>query len=523
MAGKTQLKSGDIPNVNFGKFMLDRMRDFSASEALIDGASGTSCTYSDVIKRSERLAAGLQQLGVKKDDVVCILAPNHMEYPVVYYATALCTAVLQTVNPLFTIEDMRKIFTDYDTKYIITIPALVPKVFAAKADLDNVQIISLGEAEGCLSFESLLSPERTPYTIPEADWQSTTAVLFSSSGTTGFPKAIKMTHYALVANVLQMLNAGVNEDPAPLILFLPMFHIYGLSAVVAAGMANGRKIVYMAKFNPEEYMRLIQTYRPLVLHVVPPVMVMFAKHPLVAAYDLSSVKSVICGAAPLSAEIEEAVKQKLKLEVIHQGYGMTETGITHVNRDQDCRYKSVGKCMDLVEQKIVDIESGATLGPNQEGEVWIRGPQTSSGFLKLPTQTKEMYVEDGWIRTGDIGRIDDDGFLFIVDRLKELIKYKGYQVAPASLEDILLRHEAVADVGVIGVPDEEAGELPRAYVVKKPGKEITEAALQDFVAENVAPYMKLRGGVEFLTEIPRSISGKILRRTLRQKLLESTK
>lgn len=281
-------------------------------------------------------------------------------------------------------------------------------------------------------------------------------------------------------------------------------------------------MVFMSRFNAEEYLQLIQKYRPPSLEVVPPIMVMFAKHPKVSEYDLSSVKRILCGAAPLSAEIEEAVKTKLNLTNVQQGYGMTEVGVTHFNQDDDCRYKSVGKLMDLVEMKIVDVETGKALGSNEEGELWIRGPQVSSGYYGLPDQTKELFQEDGWVRTGDIGKVDEDGFLFIVDRLKELIKYKGYQVAPATLEDILLRHDCVADVGVIGVPDEEAGELPKAYVVRKAGKGITERELEEFVAGQVAPHMKLRGGVEFLNEIPRSLSGKILRRTLRERAKMST-
>lgn len=516
-----KLELEDIPVMNFGKFMIDKMREFADDEAMVDGTTSKSYTFSDIISRSERLAATLQELGVRQGDVICIFSPNHLDFPVVYFATALTPAVLQAVNPLYTTDDLHKVLSEYDTKYVFTIPALAPKVLEAKKGLDHIQVIVFGEAEGCKSLDSLLAPEGTPYEITDADWKSTTAVLFSSSGTTGFPKAIKMSHFALVANVLQMTDAGVNVEHECLILFLPMFHIYGLSSVISQGFSRGRKLIIMAKFNPEEYLRLVQTYRPICLHVVPPVMVMLAKHPKVSEYDLSSVKKIICGAAPLSSEIEAAVKNRLNLELIHQGYGMTETGITHVNKDDDFRYKSVGKPFTLVEQKIVDIITGSTLGPNQEGEVWIRGPQTSQGFLNLPAESKEMFVEDGWVRTGDVGKIDEDGFLYLVDRIKELIKYKGYQVAPASLEDILLRHEAVADAGVIGVPDEEGGELPRAYVVKKAGKEISETELQEFVAGLVAPYMKLRGGVEFVSEIPRSAAGKILRKTLRQRLTSS--
>lgn len=518
---KQPLKLEDIPVINFGRYMLNHMKTYTEKEALIEGSTGKTYTYDDVVTRTESLAAGLQQLGVQEGDVVCIFAPNHLDYPVTFYATALIGAIFQTVNPLFTKDDLHKVLTDCNTKYIFTIPALVPKVQEAVEGLEPIQVIVFGEAENCVSLESILAPKGTPYTTPDADWKSTIVVLLSSSGTTGFPKPVQISHFSLVANVMQMLHA-LKEKVVCSVTFLPMFHIFGLIVVCANSHSQGSKVVFMSRFNAEEYLQLIQKYRPPSLEVVPPIMVMFAKHPKVSEYDLSSVKRILCGAAPLSAEIEEAVKTKLNLTNVQQGYGMTEVGVTHFNQDDDCRYKSVGKLMDLVEMKIVDVETGKALGSNEEGELWIRGPQVSSGYYGLPDQTKELFQEDGWVRTGDIGKVDEDGFLFIVDRLKELIKYKGYQVAPATLEDILLRHDCVADVGVIGVPDEEAGELPKAYVVRKAGKGITERELEEFVAGQVAPHMKLRGGVEFLNEIPRSLSGKILRRTLRERAKMST-
>ncbi|WAQ94549.1 LUCI-like protein [Mya arenaria] len=255
---------------------------------------------------------------------------------------------------------------------------------------------------------------------------------------------------------------------------------------------------------------------PTNLQLVPPIMVLLAKSPKVSEYDLSSVSQIACGAAPLSKEIEDLVKEKLKLPCIFQGYGMTEVGVTHLNGRGEFRYKSVGKLLPLTEMKIVDVETGKPVGPGQEGEIWIRGPQVCGGYLGLPEQTRELFTNDGWVKTGDIGYEDEDGYLFVVDRLKELIKYKAFQVAPAILEDILLRHDAIADVGVVGMPDVEAGELPRAYVVRKQGKEASEEEIRKFVDAQVAPHMKLRGGVEFIQEIPRTASGKILRKSLRE-------
>ncbi|WAQ94556.1 LUCI-like protein [Mya arenaria] len=255
---------------------------------------------------------------------------------------------------------------------------------------------------------------------------------------------------------------------------------------------------------------------PTNLQLVPPIMVLLAKSPKVSEYDLSSVSQIACGAAPLSKEIEDLVKEKLKLPCIFQGYGMTEIGVTHLNGRGEFRYKSVGKLLPLTEMKIVDVETGKPVGPGQEGEIWIRGPQVCGGYLGLPEQTRELFTNDGWVKTGDIGYEDEDGYLFVVDRLKELIKYKAFQVAPATLEDILLRHDAIADVGVVGMPDVEAGELPRAYVVRKQGREASEEEIRKFVDDQVAPHMKLRGGVEFIQEIPRTASGKILWKSLRE-------
>lgn len=510
------LRLEDIPAMNFGKYLLDRMKRFRDQDAVVDGTTRKSYSYHDVISRSERLAAGLQRFGVQPGDVICMFTPNHIDYLTVFYSSTLINAVLQAINPLFTTDDLKKVLTDCNTKFIVTIPALVPKVTEATRGLKTTKVIVFGTSDGCTSFDSLLAAEGTPYRTPEADWKSKTAVLLYSSGTTGFPKAVKQTHYSLTANAIQMNRSGINFSGQCLISFLPLFHIYGLVVMGSTVHCMGCKLVIMARFDLEEYLSLIQTFKPPTLQLVPPVMVLLAKHPRVSEYDLSSVKRILCGAAPLSAEIEDAVLKRLKLEDIQQGYGMTEVGVTHINTVEESRRNAVGKLLELTEMKIVDVETGKLLGVNEAGEVLIRGPQVSTGYRNLPAQTREMFIEDGWVRTGDIGKQDKDGYLFIVDRLKELIKYKGFQVAPATLEDILLRHDAVADAGVIGVPDEEAGELPRAFVVRKPGKEVTEQTLQDFVAGLVAPYMKLRGGVEFTDEIPRSLSGKILRRVLRE-------
>ncbi|KAL4235621.1 hypothetical protein ACF0H5_004016 [Mactra antiquata] len=511
----------DLPLVNLGKFILDCMREHDPQTvALVEGETGQSYTYKQLIEFVEQAAAGLQKFGVKKDDVICVLAPNNIDYMVAFYGSALLYAVLQPVNPLYTKDDIKRVTEECKTKYLITIPAFLPKVKEALGEDSEIKVITFGEADGYTSFSSLLDPSNVSYTTPEGDPKTCIAALMSSSGTTGFPKAVQISHYNMVSNTIQQRSAKITDASDNFVVFLPLFHAYGLYIITVTVHSIGGKIVLMSKFQPDMYLDLIQKHKPRFLHVVPPIMVMFAKYPKVSEYDLSSVQTIVCGAAPLSKEIESAVKAKLNISNIFQGYGMTEVGVTHLCSNEDFRYKSVGRLLPLVEMKIMNVDTQEECKSNEEGEIWIKGPQVCLGYLNKPEQNAEMFTEDGWTKTGDIGYEDENGFLYIVDRLKELIKYKAMQVAPATLEDILLKHEAVADVGVVGMPDEEAGELPRAYVVKKAGKDITEEELINFVAGQVAPHMKLRGGVEFVNEIQRTASGKILRRTLREKARE---
>ncbi|KAL4220136.1 hypothetical protein ACF0H5_020548 [Mactra antiquata] len=511
----------DLPVVNAGKFILDCMREHDPQTvALVDGETDKRYTYQQLIELVEQAAAGLQKYGVKKDDVICVLAPNHIDYMVAFYASALLYSVLQPLNPLYTKDDIKRATEECKTKYLITIPPLLPKVKEALGEDNEIKVITFGEADGYTSFSSLLDPSNVCYTTPEGDPKTCVAALMSSSGTTGFPKSVQISHYNMVANTLQQWAAKVTAVGDVFVVFVPLFHAFGLYIITLAVHSVGGNIVLMSKFQPDLYLELIQKHKPRFLHVVPPIMVMLAKYPKVSEYDLSSVEFIACGAAPLSKEIERAVTARLNVSRVFQGYGMTEVGVTHACSKEDARYKSVGKILPLVEMKIMNVDTHEECKANEEGELWVKGPQVCLGYINKPEQNAEMFTEDGWTKTGDIAYEDEDGYLYIVDRLKELIKYKAMQVAPATLEDILLKHEAVADVGVVGMPDEEAGELPRAYVVKKAGKDITEEELINFVAEQVAPHMKLRGGVEFVTEIQRTVSGKILRRTLREKARE---
>jgi acyl-CoA synthetase (AMP-forming)/AMP-acid ligase II len=342
-------------------------------------------------------------------------------------------------------------------------------------------------------------------------------VLPYSSGTTGLSKGVMLTHHNLVANICQFTALGNVTNDDRCIAVLPFFHIYGMVVIMAAGLRLGATIVTLPRFDLEQFLQVIEDQRITLAWLVPPIVLALAKHPAVDKYDLSSVRLIFSGAAPLGPELEQACRQRLGDCAVVQGYGLTETSpVTHSNVALDptgARAGSVGRPIPNTECKIVDPTTGETLGPNQQGEVCVRGPQVMKGYLNNEQATSQMLTTDCWLHTGDIGFADTDGFLYIVDRLKELIKFKGLQVPPAELEAVLLSHPAVADAAVIPSPDEEAGEVPKAFVVLKSQATASADELMAFVADRVAPHKRIRR-LEFIDQVPKSASGKILRRVL---------
>jgi acyl-CoA synthetase (AMP-forming)/AMP-acid ligase II len=294
---------------------------------------------------------------------------------------------------------------------------------------------------------------------------------------------------------------------------LPFFHIYGMTVIMNQGLTAGATIVTMPRFDLEQFLDLVEAHGVTIGHLVPPIVLALAKHPAVEGRDFSKLRAIKCGAAPLGPELTEQAAKRVGA-IITQGYGMTETSpVTHLNRiDREIKPGTIGQALPMTECRIVDPESGEDVEDGERGELWMRGPQVMKGYLNNEEATAATLDSEGWIHTGDVAIVDSDGYFTIVDRLKELIKYKGYQVAPAELEALLASHPAVADVAVIGVPDEEAGELPKAFVVPADG-EVDADELMAWVAERVAPQKQVRL-VESVEEIPKSPSGKILRRVL---------
>jgi acyl-CoA synthetase (AMP-forming)/AMP-acid ligase II len=508
----------DIPDMPFTDFVLERAGEQGDKPAFIDGPSGRTITYAQLTESVRGLAAGLAERGFGKGDVFAHYAPNLPEYAVAFHGVATAGGASTTANPLMTVDELSSQLVDSGARLLVTVPELLEKATAAAERSGVEEIFVYGEAAGATPFESLL---RSGTELPriEIDPANDLIALPYSSGTTGLPKGVMLTHRNLVANVCQSTypesKAKTDGEYARerAIAVLPFFHIYGLSVIMNIPLYRGATVVTMPRFDLAQFLQTLQDYRITRAWLVPPIVLALAKHPLVDEYDLSSLEYMNSGAAPLSAELEVACGQRLGCHMT-QGYGLTETSpVTHFVSDKlaGTMPGSIGPTVPNTECRMVDLATDRDVPAGEPGELCIRGPQVMKGYLNNPEATAHAIDADGWFHTGDVARLDEDGSLWIVDRIKELIKYKGYQIAPAELEALLLTHPAITDAAVIPIRDEEAGEIPKAFVVA--GDPLTTDEVIRFVAERVAPYKKVRV-VELVDEIPKSPSGKILRRVL---------
>ena len=513
----SRLPDVSIPDVPITPFIFENAASHSTKAALVDGPSGRSYDYGTLQFMVQRFAGGLVARGFQPGEVLMILAPNIPEYAIAVHGTLVCGGTVTTVNPTYTARELRHQIEDSGATWLFTIPLFLPLARQAMADGSSIgRIIVLGETEPADDIVDVFAVVGgDPYEGHAAlDPAETVAVLPYSSGTTGNPKGVMLTHRNLVANLVQGTAMVTSEADDVVVAVLPYFHVYGLQILLNFMLREGVTTVTLPRFDLEEFLKVMQDHAVTRAYLVPPIVLALAKHPLVDRYDLSSLKSIISGAAPLSTELANEVTARLAVEVL-QGYGMTETSpATHIALEGCGKPGSVGGLVPSSECRIVDVSTGDDVEQGDAGEIWVRGPHIMKGYLNNPQATADTIDADGWLHTGDIGYMDADGDFYIVDRLKELIKYKGFQVPPAELEGLLLSHPAVADAAVIPIPDEEAGEIPKAFIVLKPGAEATAGELQDFIAGQVASFKQIRE-LEFIEAIPKAVSGKILRRVLR--------
>ena len=504
-----------VPNCSITQLLFEGLVGRENETAIIEGTTGRVMTAGDVMSQIKALAGGLTERGVLPGGTVALLAPNLPEYPIVFHGVAWGGGTVTTINPTYTAPEIKHQLSDAGAVMMITIAAFADTARAAMEGTACKELVIIDGGEGDLALADLMGDEL----INQApvDPSENIVVLPYSSGTTGRPKGVMLTHRNLVANVMQSAAVANIKPTDTTIAFLPFFHIYGMTVLMNLFLNQKAKLVTLPRFDLEQYLKLIQEHRATRLYIVPPVALALAKHPLVDEYDVSSVTNIFSGAAPLGAEIEAAVGERFGCESV-QGYGMTELSpISHMTVGDNIRHGASGQAVPSTECRIVDPTTMQDMGPSQEGELWIRGPQVMKGYLGRPEATEETMAEDGWLRTGDLAEIDEDGFMFIRDRLKELIKYKGFQVALAEVEAALCAHDAIADAAVIGRQDDEAGEVPIAFVVAKPGVDVTEEMLRGHCEGCLATY-KRPEEYRFVESVPKTASGKILRRELKANL-----
>jgi 4-coumarate--CoA ligase len=511
MVFASPLPDVEIPDVPLTEYVLAHAERLGDKPALIDGGSGRTLTYAGLAGAIRSLAGGLVAKGFGRGDVLALMSPNIPEYAVIFHGVAMAGGTITTINPTYTAQEVHKQLVDSAASILVTIPMFLEVATEGAKDTSVTEIYVLGEAEDALPVTALFGPPLSAQVPVEAD---TVVVLPYSSGTTGISKGVMLTHRNLIANVAQVLSgADISEDES-FIAVLPFFHIYGMQVLMNTGLRAGVTIITMPRFDLEEFLRLHQEHGITRSFVAPPIVVALAKHPMVDSYDLSALKQVFSGAAPLSAELSLECGARLGCDVV-QGYGMTELSpVSHLTPPGDYKPGSCGVTAPNTLTMVVDPVTQKELGIDEDGEICIKGPQVMVGYLGNQAATDAIFDREGWLHTGDIGHIDADGHMFIVDRLKELIKYNGFQVPPAELEALLLTHPAIADAAVVGLPDESAGEIPVAHVVLRPGAEATPEEIMEFVAGQVAHYKQIRQ-VVITDTIPKSASGKILRRLLR--------
>jgi len=508
-----------LPQVPLTDFVFEHVDRWPEAPALIEGPTGRVITFRRLRELVRRVAVGLSVRGLRKGQVIALYAPNVPEYAAVLHGAVSIGVVATTANPMYSAAELRRQIDDSGARLLFTVAALLPKALEAAAGSAIEEVIVMGESSeapgapaGATSLAAFTAHDGAPPKV-EIDLDADIATLPYSSGTTGLPKGVMLTHRNLVSNVAQG-EFIENESPdGATIGVLPFFHMYGQYIYLLMRLRLGRCVITMPQFDLEQFVRLTSEHRVRHLYVVPPIMLALARHPVTAKYDLSALALLTVGAAPVSAAVAAEVTAKFGT-VVRQAFGATEMSpavSAGGSSAGNAHPHTAGELAPNTELRLVDPATLQDVTPGEHGELWVRGPQVMKGYLNRPDATAECITTDGWLRMGDIGFLDANGCIVVVDRLKEFIKYKAFQVAPAELESILLTHPGVADAAVIPKADEEAGEVPKAFVVQR--APVTPEELMAYVAERVSPYKKVRA-VEFVEAIPKSPSGKILRREL---------
>ncbi|POM79308.1 4-coumarate-CoA ligase [Phytophthora palmivora] len=508
----------EIPNKTLWEIMQDKVNVHPDKPAFVDGLTHDHVTFKELHERARKFAIALAKDGVKKGDVLIVYSFNCLDYPTTVLALMSLGVVCSPASHLFRSDELAVQIKAAKAKYIITHSDLEnTAVEAARmCDIDKHNIYTLGQRhrteENPKSIDNLIQHDYDDFEFEKVN-PNTNVMLPFSSGTTGVPKGVALSARNMLSNTLQISH--VENLGGHSLGLMPFFHIYGIMLMHLSIYQSATKVI-LPRFEPETFLNALSTYKIRVAHIAPPLALFLAHNPLVEQYDISATKFLVSAGAPMGKKVEKLVKDRLNATV-KQTYGMTETS-PGVNYAEETCHKSgsVGRLLPSTQLRVKCITTDKDLGVGEHGELLYKGPQVMIGYSNNAEANKSVFTENRFVRTGDIGFIDEDGFVFIVDRLKEMIKYKGHQVAPAELEDVLNHHPQISDACCVRGKDAFGEEVPKAYVVlKDPTNAIglTEADVMDFVASRVAPFKKVRQ-VEFISAIPKSATGKILRREL---------
>ncbi|CAL7950498.1 unnamed protein product [Xylocopa violacea] len=531
---------GDCPpsEMLVQEYIWKDIADHADKIALECAVTGRKYTYAETRDASNYIARSLRNLGLKKGDVVALIAPNYPESILAFVGMLEAEIVITTVNPTYTYHEVKKQLESSGAKAVITVAEIARTILEAARDTlppgALFVVIEDGTGsipEGTVPFKDLITRGKSlPAISNDQTRADDLAVLPYSSGTTGLPKGVMLSHKNLVSNMemtektaagnIWVKASGDFQEVLP--LFLPFFHIFGMNVGTLLQLATGSKIITLPKFTPELFLKILSTNKVTGLYAVPPLVLFLIASPFVKREHLESMHHIVSGAAPMSCTDADRLYDKFRMDVnklkILQGYGLTETSPTVTMELTGLKPGSIGKNIAGCELRLVDPNTNEDItSPFQSGEIWTRGHHVMKGYFNNEEATKEAIVEDGWLKTGDIAYYDEDMDFFVTDRLKELIKVKGFQVPPAELEACLRMHPDVLEAAVIGIPHERCGEVPKAFVVPKPGTNPKAEDIQNFVKGKVSEFKQLQGGVTFIEAIPKSLTGKILRRELKEK------
>ncbi|KAL7286409.1 hypothetical protein TKK_0019359 [Trichogramma kaykai] len=522
------------PEMPIHEYVWETLQSYSHMIATECGVTGRKYTYAQARDYSSYIARSLLDMGLKPGDVLAIILPNLPESPIAFLGCLEAGIVITSVNPIYTVDEISKQLISSGAKAVITSTEIAETVKSAvKQSMPGAKLIVVDDqvnsmTSDAIPFEDLIKKGKTLPVPSSRDFAfDNVAVLPYSSGTTGLPKGVMLSHRNIVANLKMMADTlkddilvpsnGVFQQIIPVIL--PMYHIYGMVTVMLSKMTTGGKLITLPKFTPESYVRVLERNPVTELMLVPPIVLFLTSSKLVKKHFLDHVTYITSGAAPLSDTDVERFYEKFSIArdklKFRQGYGMTESSPVSLYEKTGTKYSSIGRPICGCQARLVDpITKKDVTTPRQTGELWIRGPHVMKGYLNNQKATEET-LQDGWLLTGDIAYFDEDSDFFITDRLKELIKVKGFQVAPAELEALIRTHPNVEEAGVVGIPDDRSGEVPMAFVVLKEKGATKTEEIQDFVKGKVSEFKELRGGVRFVDSLPKNPSGKILRKKLK--------